>query len=209
MQPDFELPEDEARGRQGPRRQGRPHLHDDLRGAAQGRAQRLQDDRDRAAGRRRHRRGDRRPSSKQLAESARTFSAERRRRRSRRPRDRRPMSARSTASRSPAAPTRTRMIRLGIGPVHSRASRSSSTALKAGDEKTINVTFPADYAREESRRQGGDLRRHGQGSGRARRPSPSTTSWPSASASRSLDALRDAVREQIQSAVRHGDPRRR
>ena len=79
---------------------------------------------------------------------------------------------------------RDQLDRARLRAASSPASRSSSTGAKAGDERTVTVTFPDDYGAERARRQGGRVRGHGQGGQGARScPSSTTTSPPTRPAS--------------------------
>ena len=137
------VPREQGRDREGHGRQGRPRLHGRARGAAELRARRplgcLGDE----AGRRGHgRRGRRLARAHGQAEPL-----LRSRRTARRPRATASWStssAASTARSSRAARARTSRSISAPTP-SSRASRSSSKGLKAGDTKLVKVTFPENY----------------------------------------------------------------
>ena len=93
-----------------------------------------------------------------------------------------PMSARSTASRSRAARDENAMVRLGTSQfIPGFAEQLERPGRRRPEDDHRHL--PGGLRRAASRRQGGDLRRHREGSGGARSDRRSTMSSPSGSAS--------------------------
>ena len=205
MQPNFALPEDEAAAVEVLRGTRRPHLHDDLRGAADHRARRFQGAStiERPVAECSDEEVDDSGSSK-LAESAGTFTPGRARRQKG---DRLTIAYVGKIDGEPfEGGTDDNAIVASAPASSSPASRSSSSASNAGEKKTITVTFPEDYPARASRRQGRDLRRHGQGSRRAGRARARRRACRSGSASSRSTSCARRSRKQIESRVRPRHP---
>ena len=199
MQPKVAMTEDERRGDADPRGPRRSHLHARIRSAADLRARRFQGPEDRAPGRRGHRRRRSRSGCSGSARARAPMPPVEREARDGRSRDASTTSARSDGELFEWRRRRERADRARHRPASFPASRSSWSALKAGEQKTIEVTFPADYPAPASRGQAGELRRHGQGSRRSRARSCSTTSSPSALGLELIEKLRETIGKQIES----------
>ena len=169
MQPSVSLPEDQAEIERVLSRQGRPRLLDDAsRCCPRSSSPTLKSLKLERAGRRRRRRSRRQGAWASSSSAASRFDARGRPRR-RRTATASPStsSARSTARRSKAARARTRQLVLGQGNFIP-GFEEGITGAKAGEERDVNVTFPADYPVADAGRQGRDLRRQGEGGGHGR-----------------------------------------